>query len=273
MLKQRVALCAIAKNENHYIREWVAHYEKIGVQTIFLYDNNDVDGERFDNVLHDYIDTGFVRVIDARGKRKYQLPAYNECYSENGKDYDWMMFFDIDEFLFLNGKDDISDFLSQEAFSNFQLIRINWKMFDDNDILDVEDENYSIIRFTRPSRLNSPYNHHVKTIVRCGLMDTAFRCNPHYMNSPYKACDSIGRAVENTSMRNVNIEFRGAWINHYNTKTIGEYVRFKMRRLYPDQSDEKAKSKLTVDYFFWFNKRTREKVEYAKHLLKYNQPQ
>ena len=46
-----IALCAIAKNENLYIREWVEHYKNIGVSKIFLYDNNDIDGERFEEVI------------------------------------------------------------------------------------------------------------------------------------------------------------------------------------------------------------------------------
>ena len=40
----KTALCAIAKNENLYIREWVEHYKNIGVSKIFLYDNNDING-------------------------------------------------------------------------------------------------------------------------------------------------------------------------------------------------------------------------------------
>ena len=66
----KVALCALAKNENLYIREWVNWYKKLGVSKIFLYDNNDIDGEHFEDVISDYINTGFVEVIDVRGVEK-----------------------------------------------------------------------------------------------------------------------------------------------------------------------------------------------------------
>ena len=43
----KTALCAIAKNENLYIREWVEYYMKLGFSNIILYDNNNINGERF----------------------------------------------------------------------------------------------------------------------------------------------------------------------------------------------------------------------------------
>ena len=63
----KVALCAIAKNENLYIREWVEWYKNLGISKIFLYDNNELDGERFEEVINDYIKEGFVEIIDRRG--------------------------------------------------------------------------------------------------------------------------------------------------------------------------------------------------------------
>ena len=43
------------KNENRYIKEFVEHYKKYGVDKIFLYDNNNVDGERLENIIGEYI--------------------------------------------------------------------------------------------------------------------------------------------------------------------------------------------------------------------------
>jgi len=43
-----VCLCTLAKLENKYIREFVNHYKNYGVDKIYLYDNNDINGEKFD---------------------------------------------------------------------------------------------------------------------------------------------------------------------------------------------------------------------------------
>ena len=48
----KTALCAIAKNENLYIREWVEYYMKLGFSNIILYDNNNINGECFEEVIN-----------------------------------------------------------------------------------------------------------------------------------------------------------------------------------------------------------------------------
>ena len=107
----KTALCAIGKNENDYILEFVEWYYNLGFTKLFLYDNNDVDGERFEDVIGDYISNGFVEIIDYRGKKVCQLEAYNECYKAHNSEYDWMAFFDCDEFLVLRDSSNISDLI------------------------------------------------------------------------------------------------------------------------------------------------------------------
>ena len=43
----KVCVCAIGKEENKYAREFVEHYKKYGIDKIFIYDNNDSNGENF----------------------------------------------------------------------------------------------------------------------------------------------------------------------------------------------------------------------------------
>ena len=38
-----------------YIKEFADHYKALGIDKIFLYDNNDIDDENFENVLSEYI--------------------------------------------------------------------------------------------------------------------------------------------------------------------------------------------------------------------------
>ena len=58
----RVCLCTLGKQENRYIREFVKHYENYGVDKIYLYDNNDIKGEKFEEVINDYIEKGIVEI-------------------------------------------------------------------------------------------------------------------------------------------------------------------------------------------------------------------
>ena len=95
----KTLLYAIGRMENDYIREWVEYNKNIGFDKICLFDNN-FDGEQdFHGVIGDYIDSGYVILKNYRNKICCQLEAYTECYAEYGNDYDWLAFFDCDEFL------------------------------------------------------------------------------------------------------------------------------------------------------------------------------
>ena len=37
----KICICTIGKNENKYIKEYVEYYKKLGINKIYLYDNND----------------------------------------------------------------------------------------------------------------------------------------------------------------------------------------------------------------------------------------
>ena len=118
---------------------------------------NDTNGESFSDVIGDYIGSGFVIVKDVRGKEKMQIPCYQICYNEYNKKYDWIGFFDADEFLEIE-EGTIEDFLNKDIFKNAEGIRVCWKNYDDNDLIKVEGDNYSINRFTRIMDENSIEN-------------------------------------------------------------------------------------------------------------------
>lgn len=127
-------VCAILKNENLYLREWVEHYINLGFDKIILYDNNEINGEIPNVVIQDYIDKGIVDVYsEFRGKKQIssnyngsdswtpQVEAYNKCLNDYKDTLNWILFVDIDEFLTLEKHKKI-----QYVFED-----INYSIFDD----------------------------------------------------------------------------------------------------------------------------------------------
>lgn len=269
----KVALCCIAKCENDYIREFVEHYKSIGFDNITIFDNNDPDGESFLDVIPDHIESGFCRIIDYRGRKLCQLDAYRDFYESCGNEYDWIAYFDCDEFLVLKHHSDIQSFLEDKRYSRFQEIHVNWLSFGDCEQLD-NDGRPLFERFDKPiypfqELVGEPYyrNNHIKSIVRSGLYDVRF-FHVHNVFIPfYKCCDVRGNECESQSYW-APYDYETAWLNHYSTKTIGEWVRIKMKRGYPDQSYEDAQKNLGLDKFYDQNKRSIQKDEYAENLLR-----
>ena len=101
----KFALCAIAGNENLYIREWVEHHLNIGFDKIIIYANDPKEDPNL--ILFDYVMQNKVEIIpwyktntpDGSFQGMVQCPAYNDCLHRYGIEFDWIAFFDIDEFL------------------------------------------------------------------------------------------------------------------------------------------------------------------------------
>jgi hypothetical protein len=114
-IRPKVCICCIAKNENRYIREFIEYYKKLGIDHISIYDNNDPDGEVFNDVIQDYIDSGYVNILNVRGAKRYQNRAYTEFYDKHHHEYDYIFFCDIDEFLVLHFDETIQDYLTRSG--------------------------------------------------------------------------------------------------------------------------------------------------------------
>lgn len=111
-LSNEYIVIGMAKNEKHYIRDWVAYHLRIGFDKIYLYDNNDDPDETYNEILAEYIAEDKVRLIDIRGKKGIQNVVYNLSYYLIP--FKYAAIIDIDEFIWFNetGKyNNIKDFL------------------------------------------------------------------------------------------------------------------------------------------------------------------
>lgn len=266
-------VCAIGKSENHYIREWVEHYKNIGATKIVLYDNNDIDGERFEEVIKDYIDSGFVKIVDVRGMTAMQTRVYQHCYDNYSSDYTWTAFFDIDEFLEIEGYDSVIELLKDSRYEGYEAILPCWKNYDDNDLLKVENGDYSRKRFTRVAEL--PFDNTVfKTMIRGGLPDIE-AATPHNIgNSAITRCDMEGNPVEWGGGERFNlpkITWNNAFLAHYRCKTVEEYVLNKRKRGFPSGNPDTARLLKLGAYFWQYNKKTKEKEDLFNELISHEQ--
>ena len=130
--------------------EFIEYYENYGIDKIFLYDNNDLNGENFEDIIGNYIKDGFVELINFKGISTAQLNVYNNCYKSNKKKYDWLMFFDTDEFLYLKDFNNIKLFLGDKRFNKCEKIQLNYVYHTDNNLIYYDKRNVKE-RFTEIS--------------------------------------------------------------------------------------------------------------------------
>ena len=197
----KVGICTLCKEENLYIQEFIDYYRDLGYDHIFIYDNNDINGERLEDVIKKEIDEGFVSIINYRGDRdKPIMRIYTDCYEKNSKNYSWLSYFDIDEYLYLKPEGiKIKEFLSNERYKDCQNVKFNWVLYSDDEKLHYENKPVQE-RFTTPL-FNNILNNHVKTTVRGNLPTNYWinASNPHTGVNDYNCCGSSGKQISKTS--------------------------------------------------------------------------
>lgn len=255
----KTALIAIGRLENRYAREFVEHHLALGIDHIYILDNNRQGEEHFEDVLDDYITAGQVTVEDYRDRVLVILQAFTEAYNRHKAEYDWIGIWDFDEFLDLK-KSKLHTFLNNRK-SN--CILINWECYGDNGHVKYEAKPCAE-RFTKPlpKDLHVQYddhaeNEHVKCFIRGGLDSVIYNANPHVP----AGCQTYETASGNICDESPLQPFDGkkAVLRHYITKTAEEWVE-KFRRGGCDRRFD-VWQKQYKDRFFAYNKKTKEKQQ------------
>lgn len=207
----KTAVCAIAAPfERPYLEEWIKwNVEVLKFSEVLLYANNWNEDTDWSFISH-YP----VKVITFDGQVQ-QLNAYNDCLRKFSNEFDFIAFFDCDEFLVLKEDAYISQFLKR--CEQFKCICVNWKLFGSNGLEKYEDKPV-VQRFTR-SQLGT--NEHIKTIVNTKL-DTEIAVkfkNPHFTNVPSVAPDKKRLVV---GPFNYDGDDKIAYLAHFCTKSREE---------------------------------------------------
>ena len=203
--------------------------------------------------------------------------AYTDCFLKYRYDCDWMFFCDCDEFLMLSaGYKSVKDFLNEDCFNGADIIRVNWKLFSgktENGDFDVVDGNYSVVdRFKEeiPQNLENMYS---KSFIRSSikfLEKSKIFGHGYFANTTLKAVQEDGNQCLNKWSKNTNelaeVGYKKCWLNHYPTKTIGEFVHQKMFRGGANRNPKRYNN----DFLYWlkYNKRDEAELEYGRSLVK-----
>ena len=268
IINLKVCLCTLGKKENKYIREYVEHYKKYGVDKIFLYDNNDIDGERFEEEINDYIESGFVELINWRGVPKALIKIINQCYQKNKDKYDWLIFYELDEFLYLKNYNNIKIYLNQRRFKICKSIQLNWVHRSDNNLMFYEKKPLAI-RFKEKGKnvKKNKFNKlaFIKTIIR-GHMNNITITHVHRLCLKIKGCDGFGRKAELDVIRSLRPDYEYYYINHYYGKSVEEFIE-KLKRGDVYKGITKKNNMYQLKKYFYINKITSEKLDYIEKIL------
>lgn len=251
-----IGIIAIAKQEELYIKEWLDYHLDKGFSRIIVADNDDT------LVLAPY-SSDKVIIEDYTGVEGVQSKAYTELFAKYKGDFDWILFLDVDEFFTTEDGRSVEEFISSLPQS-VDMVRLNCVHFDDNDELDVVDGNYSVLtRFT--NEVKTSKDTFMKTFLNCRTDIGEEKIYGHGVyNKRLSAINAEGVPC-GSERRSKEMCRKVAWIRHYRTLTIGEYIRHKYFRGGANRNPYRYTA--WRHYFSVTNKLTNEKVQYAERLI------
>lgn len=258
--KIKVALCVLCRRENKFLREYVNYYKNIGFDKIFVYDNNQPnDNQKAIDVLGDIINDGVVEIVDWPINQRYitQVEAYQTCYDKENQNYDWIAFFDCDEYLMIDRDLNIKDFLQQNCFDGYGSVLFTNTDYSDSDMIENNTcERLSI--FNKESRF-SRY-HWYKQILRNKMNVDFFspQDGHHIAKTGHKKCDADGVEIKKILDIWAKKPTRNAYIKHIPTGAFADFVNFKCDGI--NMPDEYYIKKL--DYYLRYNTLSVDKFKY-----------
>jgi len=202
--EMKVALVAIVKQEQHLV-EWCRYHYALGFDKIFFFAND---------WMPDYALPNSVDVTPIAGECQ-QINAYNRWITTYGSSYDYVAFFDADEYLYLVKHKSVKEFIADYKTS----ISINWVFFGSNE---TEIKQGIVGRFIHRQ---VGVDRHTKMIVK--LTSGVRMINPHFANEASYSTERLPLIRNPFNERGTD---QIAFIAHYWTQTREYFESAKVAR-------------------------------------------
>ena len=216
MKEDKIAVIAIARDEDNYLAEWTDYHLRLGFDDIFIWQNNwrsKLQGKLSQHVYFNVLDEDYA-----------QVNCYNSALKMLCNEYAWLAFIDVDEFFSLNDSSftSIKDFLLQDKYKDIPALCISWRLFGDNGLQKVESFS-QLERFTMAS---SKLDETSKPLLHTNVVkdNVQFFLNPHCVTcNQFDPClkfvlDKVG----NNKHINEFYQVAPLELNHYRNKTYAE---------------------------------------------------
>ena len=199
----------------------------------------------------------------------------NDCYYKNNNNYDWIIFYEIDEFINLYNYTNIKNFLNEKKFFQCQIIYLNLIVHTDNNMLYYQN-NSLFERFPNIVPKNKSPFLQVKMIIKGGIKDLKIKntaqCIIQNNKSNLLICNGFGERIEIKEFYTEKVDFRFYYIDHFFCKSTEEFIRklSKGEVLLIDKNEIDNYKKTRIKRYFEYNEFSTEKIEMLEKGLKLN---
>ena len=201
----QLAIVTQFRDEARYLKEWIEFHLLVGVDKFYMINHMSQDNPH--SVLQPYIDRGVVILTDVMEEFvNYDKPGHHNEVNlvvnsidliQNllrNADADWVMFLNVDEFLYPTHKDNIKDELINYPEEIGQ-VSVNWRLMG-NSSYELKPNELLIEKLTRCANIDdgTKYDHqrHVKSIIRKDAYVNLPSVHYGEIRGNYMTCDGNG---------------------------------------------------------------------------------
>ncbi len=225
----KIACVAVVKNEARHIAEWLNYQFALGFDTVLLLDNMSVDATK-DAAMAGAAGRD-LRLLDwPLTGQDYQIRGYEFAALHLEDEFEWIAFFDTDEFLVLD--DGLALKLCLAARGDAAAIAVPWALFGSSGHRDMPAAPVTEA-FVHRSLPSFGPNQHVKSIVRAKALRGVETPHSFVVDGPYR--DLAGREVQwqAKGLLAGAPDYLMGKLHHYFTRSWAHWQE-KMRRGYHD---------------------------------------
>ncbi|ORY29709.1 hypothetical protein LY90DRAFT_512807 [Neocallimastix californiae] len=222
-----------------------------------------IGNDKLKDVISDYVNIGFVNIISNRDKIRnierddkmnIQGNTYKDCYYNNYKEFDWMFFFKVEEFISIDYKyNNIFEFLND--FNEYDGIEVQNRIYGDNGNLYYE--NKPVIERFRNNN-NVVFSNYVKILLKCKNYNNNLLFNN---NGIIKK----GLHIKDYNNFTISKHYEGipVYLDYYYTKSTEEYIKRNFIENYNINNKNKNNKHYSFNHlkkkYFKYNKVTKDK--------------
>lgn len=247
----KIGVVLFVKDENIYIKEWIAHYTKLGFNHFFIIDNKSekpvisdftqISKNQWNN-FNDKIQVTSANITFIKWDKDNQVGSQNRAYmfvKDIAENYDYLLFVDTDEFLIINSHTTIQEYIThlKNIYGKIDGIGIYWRIYGSNNPyfknrMDIKD--YVLYK----------EDNHIKSIVNpLKIVRFPDSHKPQLFNSKY--IDENGKNI--TSPIGIHTS-KDVYIKHIWTRSLNEFKE-KIKR----GSGDKVERNWSMDDFYTCN--------------------
>lgn len=232
--KYYLVICAIFKNEEFYLKEWIEYHRLIGVEHFYLYDNGSTD--RSVAILKPYIKAKLVDLVSYPIETNNQLdhtihvqmPAYKSGLAIAKKTATWAAFIDVDEFIMPVKRFHLKKILRK--YEEFGGLCINWQNYGTSFMDSLAPGELIIEKLIWKSFTNALAHRMVKTIVQPTRVRAMHDPHAFFYEEGYYAVNSNKQPLPDGRSYQEDILTDIIRINHYWFGTRNWFINHKIPR-------------------------------------------